>query len=163
MCSSDLLCEQHDLAQHTSSASSKLIHGGLRYLEQFEFRLVHEALTEREILLRTAPHIIRPMRFVLPHVPALRPAWIIRAGLLLYDTLARRDILPASQRINLATPPYDSGLQAHIRTGFIYSDCWVDDARLAIANARAARELGAKVLTQTECVDRKSTRLNSSH
>jgi glycerol-3-phosphate dehydrogenase len=147
-----LLCEQHDLAQHTSSASSKLIHGGLRYLEQFEFRLVHEALTEREILLKTAPHLIHPMRFVLPHVPTLRPAWIIRAGLFLYDTLARRDILPASQRVNLATPPYASGLQSHMRKGFIYSDCWVDDARLAIANARAARELGAKVLTQTECV-----------
>lgn len=147
-----LLCEQHDLAQHTSSASSKLIHGGLRYLEQYEFRLVHEALAEREVLLRTAPHIVHPMRFVMPHVPALRPAWMIRAGLFLYDYLARRDTLPDSHAIDLRAAPYNAGLGPGLRKGFIYSDCRVDDARLVIANARAAADLGATILTRTVCV-----------
>ena len=146
-----LLCEQHDLAQHTSSASSKLVHGGLRYLEQFEFRLVSESLGEREVLLRAAPHIVHPMRFVMPHVPELRPAWMIRAGLFLYDYLARRDTLPGSHRIDLRAPPYRDGLKPGLATGFIYSDCWVDDARLVIANARAAADLGATVLTRTRC------------
>lgn len=145
-----LLCEQHDLAQHTSSASSKLVHGGLRYLEQYEFRLVRESLAEREVLLRAAPHIVRPMRFVMPHVPELRPAWLIRAGLFLYDYIARRDTLPNSHGINLRTAPYNHGLKAGLAKGFIYSDCWVDDARLVIANARAAADLGATVLTRTE-------------
>jgi len=150
-----LLCEQHDLAQHTSSASSKLVHGGLRYLEQFEFRLVRESLAEREVLLRAAPHIVRPMRFVMPHVPELRPAWMIRAGLFLYDYLARRDTLPASCSIDLRAHPYSNGLKLDrpgLRKGFIYSDCWVDDARLVIANARAAADLGATVITRTACV-----------
>ena len=146
-----LLCEQHDLAQHTSSASSKLVHGGLRYLEQYEFRLVRESLAEREVLLRAAPHIVHPMRFVMPHVPELRPAWMIRAGLFLYDWLARRDTLPASQAINLRAAPYNSGLKPGLAQGFIYSDCWVDDARMVIANARAAAALGATILTRTTC------------
>ncbi len=147
-----LLCEQHDLAQHTSSASSKLVHGGLRYLEQFEFRLVRESLAEREVLLRAAPHIVHPMRFVMPHVPELRPAWMIRAGLFLYDYLARRDTLPDSRSIDLRVAPYHDGLKPGLRKGFLYSDCWVDDARLVIANARAAADLGATILTRTTCV-----------
>ncbi|MBM3340891.1 MAG: glycerol-3-phosphate dehydrogenase [Betaproteobacteria bacterium] len=147
-----LLCEQHDLAQHTSSASSKLVHGGLRYLEHYEFRLVRESLGEREVLLRAAPHIVHPMRFVMPHVPQLRPAWMIRIGLFLYDYLARRDRLPKSQVIDLRTPSYNSGLQSRLRKGFVYADCWVDDARLVLANARAAAQLGATILTRTACV-----------
>jgi len=147
-----LLCEQHDLAQHTSSASSKLVHGGLRYLEQYEFRLVSESLGEREVLLRAAPHIVHPMRFVMPHVPELRPAWMIRAGLFLYDYLARRQTLPGSHGIDLRAAPYNSGLKPGLSKGFIYSDCWVDDARLVIANARAAADLGATILTRTACV-----------
>jgi len=146
-----LLCEQHDLAQHTSSASSKLVHGGLRYLEQFEFRLVSESLSEREVLLRAAPHIVHPMRFVMPYVPELRPAWMIRAGLFLYDYLAHRDTLPGSHGIDLRVAPYNAGLKPGLSKGFIYSDCWVDDARLVIANARAAAELGAVILTRTTC------------
>lgn len=147
-----LLCEQHDLAQHTSSASSKLVHGGLRYLEHFEFRLVRESLGEREVLLNAAPHIVHPMRFVMPHVPALRPAWMIRIGLFLYDYLARRDTLADSQAIDLRKPPYNHGLQAGLSKGFIYSDCWVDDSRLVIANARAAADLGATILPRTSFV-----------
>jgi glycerol-3-phosphate dehydrogenase len=147
-----LLCEQHDLAQHTSSASSKLVHGGLRYLEQYEFRLVRESLAEREVLLRAAPHIVHPMRFVMPHVPDLRPAWMIRVGLFLYDYLARRDTLPGSKSIDLRAEPYHDGLKPGLTKGFIYSDCWVDDARLVIANARAAADLGATILTRTTCV-----------
>ncbi len=147
-----LLCEQHDLAQHTSSASSKLVHGGLRYLEQYEFRLVSESLGEREVLLRAAPHIVHPMRFVMPHVPELRPAWMIRAGLFLYDYLARRDTLPGSHGIDLRVAPYNAGLKPGLSKGFIYSDCWVDDARLVVANARAAAESGAIILTRTACV-----------
>ncbi len=148
-----LLCEQHDLAQHTSSASSKLIHGGLRYLEQYEFRLVSESLGEREVLLRAAPHIVHPMRFVMPHVPELRPSWMIRAGLFLYDYLARRDTLPGSHGIDLRVAPYHVGLKPGLTKGFIYSDCRVDDARLVIANARAAADLGAVVLTRTTCTN----------
>lgn len=147
-----LLCEQHDLAQHTSSASSKLVHGGLRYLEQFEFRLVSESLGEREVLLHAAPHIVHPMRFVMPHVPELRPAWMIRTGLFLYDYLARRQTLPGSQGIDLRAAPYNNGLKPGLTKGFIYSDCWVDDARLVIANARAAADLNATILTRTACV-----------
>ncbi len=147
-----LLCEQQDLAQHTSSASSKLVHGGLRYLEQFEFRLVSESLGEREVLLRAAPHIVHPMRFVMPHVPELRPAWMIRTGLFLYDYLARRQTLPGSQGIDLRVAPYNDGLKPGLTQGFIYSDCWVDDARLVIANARAAADFGATILTRTTCI-----------
>ncbi|MCF3996718.1 FAD-dependent oxidoreductase, partial [Pseudomonas aeruginosa] len=112
------LCEQHDLAQHTSSASSKLIHGGLRYLEHYEFRLVREALAEREVLLAKAPHIVKPLRFVLPHRPHLRPAWMIRAGLFLYDHLGKREKLPASRGLRFTG---SSPLKAEIRRGFEYS------------------------------------------
>ncbi len=143
-----LLCEQHDLASHTSSASSKLVHGGLRYLEQHEFRLVREALGEREILLARAPHLVRPLRFILPWRPHLRPAWLIRLGLFLYDHLARRSQLPGSQRIQ---PGPDSPLQPDIHQAFAYSDCAVDDARLVVANAMAAREQGARIWTRTRC------------
>ncbi|WP_010484462.1 glycerol-3-phosphate dehydrogenase [Pseudomonas sp. S9] len=142
------LCERDDLAEHTSSASSKLIHGGLRYLEHYEFRLVREALAEREVLLAKAPHIIKPMRFILPHRPHLRPAWMIRAGLFLYDHLGKREKLPASNAVRFAA---NSPMQAHITRGFEYSDCWVDDARLVVLNAMAARESGAHIHTQTRC------------
>lgn len=147
-----LITERSDLASATSSASSKLIHGGLRYLEKFEFRLVREALAEREVLFRCAPHLVRPMRFVMPQVPELRPAWMIRAGLFLYDYLARRDALPGSRAVNLQTDPYGKGLRAGLSRGFVYSDCWVDDARLVVANARDAAERGATVLTHMACI-----------
>lgn len=144
-----LLCEMHDLASATSSNSSKLIHGGLRYLEYCEFRLVREALAEREVLLNKAPHIMHPLRFRLPHRPHLRPAWMIRLGLFLYDHLAKRATLPPSRRIEFG--PRDP-LQDDITTGFEYSDVWVDDARLVVLNALAARERGAVILPQTRCV-----------
>ncbi len=143
------LCEKDDLAQHTSSASSKLIHGGLRYLEHYEFRLVREALAEREVLLAKAPHIVKPMRFVLPHRPHLRPAWMIRMGLFLYDHLGKREKLPGSRGLRFGA---GSPLKAEIARGFEYSDCWVDDARLVVLNAMAAREKGAHIHTRTRCV-----------
>jgi len=147
-----LLCEKDDLAAATSSWSSKLIHGGLRYLEQYEFRLVAEALAEREVLLANARHLVWPARFVMPHVPALRPRWMIRAGLFLYDHLARRASLPGSRSVRLDRPPLNSGLRPDLRHGFEYSDCRVDDARLVVANAISARELGATILPRTECL-----------
>ena len=147
-----LLCERGDLAAGTSSASTKLIHGGLRYLEQYAFRLVREALAERETLLAAAPHLIRPMRFVLPHAPHLRPAWMLRAGLWLYDHLGGRHRLPGSQSLDLTTAPEGRGLAPQYRRGFAYADCWVDDARLVLANALAAAALGAVVRTRTELV-----------
>lgn len=143
------LCEQHDLASHTSSASSKLIHGGLRYLEHREFRLVREALAEREVLLAKAPHIVRPLRFILPHRPHLRPAWMLRFGLFCYDHLGRRRSLPGSRSLKLDG---DSPLQADITRAFEYSDCRVDDARLVVLNAMAARERGARIETRTRCL-----------
>ncbi len=143
------LCEKDDLASHTSSASSKLIHGGLRYLEHYEFRLVREALAEREVLLGKAPHIVKPMRFILPHRPHLRPAWMIRAGLFLYDHLGKREKLAGSRSLKFGA---DSPLKAEISKGFEYSDCWVDDARLVVLNAMAAREQGAHIHTRTRCV-----------
>lgn len=143
------LFEADDLASATSSASSKLIHGGLRYLEHYEFRLVKEALAERETLLRMAPHIAHPMRFRLPHRPHLRPAWMIRAGLFLYDHLAKRVTLPACSSIKFS--PND-GVQPHLVKGFEYSDAWVDDARLVVLNAMQARNHGARVDTRTACV-----------
>lgn len=143
------LCEQHDLASHTSSASSKLIHGGLRYLEHQEFRLVREALAEREVLLAKAPHIVHPLRFVLPHRPHLRPAWMIRAGLFLYDHLGKRETLGASRSLRFDS---ESPLQSSIRRGFEYADCAVDDARLVVLNAMAARERGAHIHPRTRCV-----------
>ena len=147
-----LLVERGDLAGATSSASSKLIHGGLRYLEQYEFRLVAEALAEREVLLRVAAHLVWPARFVMPHVPELRPRWMIRLGLFLYDHLARRSLLPPSRAVRLDQPPYASGLKPELRHGFVYSDCRVDDARLVIANACDAAAQGARVLVRTECL-----------
>jgi len=146
-----VLAEQNDLGAATSSASSKLIHGGLRYLEHYEFRLVREALAEREVLLKCAPHLVHPMRFLMPHVPELRPAWLIRAGLFLYDYLARRDTLPGSRAIDLRTSSYGDGLKAGLTRAFVYSDCWVDDARLVVANARDAADRGTTVLTHTAC------------
>ncbi|AYG46388.1 glycerol-3-phosphate dehydrogenase [Pseudomonas sp. Leaf58] len=143
------LCEKDDLAQHTSSASSKLIHGGLRYLEHYEFRLVREALAEREVLLAKAPHIVKPMRFVLPHRPHLRPAWMIRAGLFLYDHLGKRKRLGASRSLRFG-PGYP--LKPAITRGFEYADCAVDDARLVVLNAMAAREHGAHIRTRTRCL-----------
>ncbi|MNM89825.1 Aerobic glycerol-3-phosphate dehydrogenase [compost metagenome] len=149
------LCEKDDLAGHTSSASSKLIHGGLRYLEHREFRLVRESLAEREVLLRKAPHIVRPLRFILPHRPHLRPAWLIRAGLFLYDHLGRRERLPATRSVRFGA---GSPLKAEIRRGFEYSDCAVDDARLVVLNAMSAREHGAHIHTRTRCVSARQSK-----
>src|SRR6516164_9471652 len=146
-----VLCEQDDLASHTSSASTGLIHGGLRYLEEFHFALVRKALLEREVLLAAAPHIMRPLRFVMPHAPHLRPAWMIRAGLFLYDHLARRARLSASAAIDLRTHIAGAPLQAPYRRGFVYSDGQVDDARLVVLNALDARARGALILTRTRC------------
>jgi len=146
------LCEKGDLAQGTSSRSSRLIHGGLRYLEYGEFRLVREALHEREILLSTAPHLVRPMKFVLPHVAGMRPAWMLRAGLFLYDHLAHRQRLAASTAIALDTTPEGRAVRPELKRGFTYADCRTDDARLVVHNALAAHQLGAKILTYTEFV-----------
>ncbi len=146
-----VLCEKDDLASHTSSASTKLIHGGLRYLEHYEFGLVRKALIEREVLLRAAPHIMWPMRFVMPHDQGQRPSWMIRAGLLIYDFLAKREILPGSGGIDLRSHPAGKPLKSDFSKGFIYSDGWVDDARLVVLNARDAAEKGALVFTHTGC------------
>jgi glycerol-3-phosphate dehydrogenase len=153
-----LLCEKNDLASHTSSASSKLIHGGLRYLENYEFRLVRESLGEREILLRAAPHVIWPLRIVLPVLDGMRPAWMIRIGLFIYDHLAKRAILPATKALNLRKAEQGVALKDNLQMGFEYSDCWADDARLVAINAVDAAERGADILTRTECMklDRKS-------
>jgi glycerol-3-phosphate dehydrogenase len=147
-----VLAEQDDLAQHTSSASTKLIHGGLRYLEYYEFGLVRKALQEREVLLKSAPHIMRPLRFVMPHDPSMRPAWMIRLGIFLYDHLARREVLPASKGVNLRTHPAGAPLRPEFTHGFEYSDGWVDDARLVVLNAIDARARGATILTRTRCI-----------
>jgi glycerol-3-phosphate dehydrogenase len=146
-----ILCEQDDLAAHTSSASTKLIHGGLRYLEQWHFKLVRKALQEREVLLASAPHLIRPLRFVMPHDAHLRPMFEIRAGLFLYDHLAPRQRLAASKAVDLHRHPAGSGLDLRFRKGFIYSDAWTDDARLVALNALDAAERGATVLTRVRC------------
>ncbi|MFQ5971358.1 MAG: glycerol-3-phosphate dehydrogenase [Alphaproteobacteria bacterium] len=146
-----LLCEQDDLAGATSSASSKLIHGGLRYLERYEFRLVREALGEREVLLRAAPHVIWPLRFVLPYSSDLRPAWMLRLGLLLYDHLGGRELLPGSRAIDLRGHPAGAPLRSELRKGFVYSDCRVLDARLVVLSCLDAAERGAQVLTRTRC------------
>jgi glycerol-3-phosphate dehydrogenase len=148
-----VLCEQHDLASHTSSASTKLVHGGLRYLEYYDFVLVRKSLLEREVLLASAPHLSWPLRFVLPHDSHLRPAWMIRAGLFLYDHLARRKHLPASRSIDLRRHPAGQPLESRYLKGFEYSDGWVDDARLVATNAIDAFERGADVLTRTACVN----------
>ena len=150
-----LLVEKDDLASHTSSASTKLIHGGLRYLEYYEFRLVREALQERERLLNLASHIIRPLEFVLPHRNSIRPAWMIRIGLFLYDHLASHPKLPNSKLISLQTSPYGQPLRNDIKKGFTYADCAVDDSRLVVLNAKGASMLGADIRTQTKFVDAK--------
>ena len=147
-----LLCEKGDLAEGTSSRSGKLVHGGLRYLEYCEFRLVREALIEREVLLNAAPHIIWPMRFVLPHSPIDRPAWMIRLGLFLYDHLGGRRRLPGTRALDLRTAPEGRPLEASYRSAFEYSDCWVDDARLVVLTALDAKERGTRVMTRTRCV-----------
>jgi glycerol-3-phosphate dehydrogenase len=146
------LCEQNDLGGATSSASTKLIHGGLRYLEQYAFRLVREALAEREVLLRSAPHIIRPLRFVLPHHAGLRPWPIIRIGLFLYDHLGGGRTLPGTKSLDLARAPAGVPLKKTYRRAFEYSDCTVDDSRLAMLAARAGTLLGATVETRTRCI-----------
>ena len=144
------LAEMNDLASGTSSGSTKLIHGGLRYLEFYEFRLVREALMERELLWSIAPHIIWPLRFVLPHHKGLRPAWFLRLGLFIYDHLGGRRKLPATRTLDLRTDPVGAPLKGDYRKAFEYSDCWVDDARLVIANARDAAERGAVIRTRTQ-------------
>ena len=143
------LAEQHDLASHTSSSSTKLIHGGLRYLEYNEFGLVRKALQEREVLLRSAPHIMWPLRFVMPHDASMRPAWLIRLGLFLYDHLAKREVLPASTGLDLRQHAAGQALHTRYTKGFAYSDGWVDDARLVVLNAIDARIRGATILTRT--------------
>ena len=150
-----MLCEQGDLAGATSSASSKLIHGGLRYLEYYRFGFVREALLEREVLLGIAPHIVWPARFILPHDKGLRPALVIEAGLFLYDWLARRNRLGRSRRLDLRTAKEGAPLKDHLTTGFAYSDCRVDDARLVVLNAVDARERGASIRPRTRCVSAK--------
>lgn len=146
------LCEAGDLAMGTSSASTKLVHGGLRYLEFYEFKLVRKALMEREILWRMAPHIIWPLRFVLPHHKGLRPAWFLRLGLFVYDYIGGRKLLPPTRMLNLMQDEAGEPLRADFRTGFEYSDCWVDDARLVVLNARDAADKGADIRTRTKVV-----------
>ncbi len=145
-----VLVEQDDLASHTSSASTKLIHGGLRYLEYGEIRLVRKALKEREVLWGMAPHIIWPLRFVLPQTHSPRPDWMVRAGLFLYDYIGGRKLLPPTERIKLARDRRGHGLS--LKPGdraYVYSDCWVDDSRLVVLNAMDARSRGARILTRT--------------
>lgn len=149
------LCEQGDIAEGTSSRSGKLVHGGLRYLEYYEFRLVREALKEREVLLANAPHIIWPMRFVLPHDTSLRPAWMIRAGLFLYDHLGGLKRLPKSRGLDLRRDPEGRPLKKSYRKGFEYSDCWVEDARLVLLNVRDAVDRGARFMARTRCTGAK--------
>src|SRR4051794_18546801 len=144
-----LLIEQNDLASGTSSKSTKLIHGGLRYLEFYAFRLVREALIEREVLIRLAPHLTKPMRFVLPHHAGLRPAWLLRLGLFVYDHLGGRRILPGTETVDLTHHPLGDPLRREFRRGFVYSDGWVDDSRLVILNAVDAAERGAVIRTHT--------------
>ncbi|OXT02753.1 glycerol-3-phosphate dehydrogenase [Notoacmeibacter marinus] len=143
-----VLCEKGDLAEGTSSRSGKLVHGGLRYLEYYEFRLVREALVEREVLMNAAPHIIWPMRFVLPHSPKDRPRWLIRLGLFLYDHLGGRKKLPGTRGLDLRRDSQGAPLLDRYTHGFEYSDCWVDDARLVVLNALDAAERGATILTR---------------
>lgn len=148
-----LLCEKDDLAQHTSSASTKLIHGGLRYLEHYDFMLVRHALQEREVLLRAAPHIIWPLRFILPHNKDLRPRWLIRLGLFLYDHIGGRKLLPKSHSVNLSRHVSGEPLKNEFTHGFEYSDCWVQDARLVALNVMDAAERGCDVRVRTEVTD----------
>lgn len=149
------LAEMRDLSSGTSSWSTKLIHGGLRYLEYYEFGLVRKALQEREVLMRMAPHLIHPLRFILPHLPDMRPKWLLRAGLFLYDYLGPRKILPASKSVNLKNDMTGEVLADHLISGFEYSDCMVDDNRLTILNARAAASLGAKIMPHNKVLSAK--------
>ncbi|MEM8726073.1 MAG: glycerol-3-phosphate dehydrogenase, partial [Pseudomonadota bacterium] len=142
-----------DLASHTSSASTKLVHGGLRYLEHMEFRLVRESLIERERLLKVAPHIIWPLRFVLPHDKGLRPRWMLRLGLFMYDHLGGRKLLPPTRTVNLREAPHGEVLEDRLVKGFEYSDCWVEDSRLVVLNCVDAKERGADIRTRTECTE----------
>ena len=151
------LAEMHDLASGTSSAATKLIHGGLRYLEHYEFRLVHEALAEREVLWAAAPHIIRPLRFVLPHHKGLRPAVVLRAGLAMYDYMGGRRLLPPTKTLDLRRDPAGTPLKLGYRLGFEYSDCWVDDARFVVLNARDAADRGAAIEVRTKVVAARRT------
>src|SRR5690606_17971333 len=144
-----MLAEMGDLASGTSSAATKLVHGGLRYLEHYAFRLVRESLYERERLWAMAPHVIRPLRFVLPYQKDLRPKWILRTGLFLYDHIGGRRKLPATRTIDLASDPAGAPLRPEFSTGFEYSDCWVDDARLVVLNTRDAADRGAVIRTRT--------------
>ncbi len=146
------LAEMDDLASGTSSTATKLIHGGLRYLEQYDFGLVRESLIEREVIWAMAPHIVKPLRFVLPYQKGLRPRWILRAGLFLYDHIGGRKKLPATKTINLTKHPAGKPLRDGYRTGFEYSDCWVDDARLVLLNARDAADKGADINTRTKVI-----------
>jgi glycerol-3-phosphate dehydrogenase len=152
------LCEQNDLASGTSSASTKLIHGGLRYLEYYEFRLVRESLREREVLLNAAPHIIWPLRFILPHHKGLRPAWMIRLGLFLYDHIGGRKLLPPTSSVNLSTDEAGASLKGSYTRGFEYSDCWVMDSRLVILNAQDAAARGAEIRVQTPLLSAERTK-----
>ncbi len=147
-----VLCEKDDLAQGTSSRSGKLIHGGLRYLEYYEFRLVREALIEREVLLASAPHIIWPLRFVIPHSPEQRPAWLVRLGLFLYDHLGGRKRLPPCRTLDLLHDAEGKAIKPEFRKAFEYSDCWVDDSRLVLLNALDAHERGAQIFTRTAAI-----------
>ncbi len=147
-----LLCEMNDLASGTSSAATKLVHGGLRYLEHYEFRLVRESLLERETLWRNAPHIIWPLRFVLPHHSGLRAAWFLRLGLFVYDHLGGRRLLPPTRTLDLARDAAGEPLKPEFKTAFEYSDCWVDDSRLVVLNARDAAAKGAQILTRMRCM-----------
>jgi len=148
-----LLCEKDDLASHTSSASTKLIHGGLRYLEHYDFMLVRHALQEREVLLKAAPHIIWPLRFILPHHQSLRPRWLIRLGLFFYDHIGGRKLLPKSHSVNLSEHLTGESLKDIYTHGFEYSDCWVQDSRLVVLNVMDAAERGCDVRVRTEVTD----------
>ena len=148
-----LLCEKDDLASHTSSASTKLIHGGLRYLEHYDFMLVRHALQEREVLLKAAPHIIWPLRFILPHHQSLRPRWLIRLGLFFYDHIGGRKLLPKSHSVNLTEHLTGESLKENYSHGFEYSDCWVQDSRLVVLNVMDAAERGCDVRVRTEVMD----------
>lgn len=145
------LCEMEDFASATSSASSKLIHGGLRYLEHYEFSLVRKALREREVLLASAPHIIWPLRFVLPHHKKLRPTWLLRVGLFLYDHMGGRKLLPATKKLALSSDHRGVPLKSRFKVGFEYSDCWVDDARMTLLNVRDAADKGASIFKGWKC------------
>ena len=147
-----LLVEQHDLAAGTSSASTKLIHGGLRYLAQGALGLVRESLAEREVLMRIAPHLVHPMRFVLPAEAAERPAWMVHVGLFLYDWIGGRRTLPGRRIVDFGTDPVGLPLKRHFATGFEYSDCTVDDSRLVVLNAVDAAAHGASIRTRTRCM-----------